>query len=82
MFWLVLKGLKALFSFLTIVPVGMESIEAVSKYFFLCPLVGLVLGLVAGAVGFASSFFLPELISGLHFHALCGQKKTRLAMLS
>ncbi len=64
MFWLVLKGLKALFSFLTIVPVGMESIEAVSKYFFLCPIVGLVIGLVAGAVGFASNFFLPELISG------------------
>lgn len=61
---MVIKGLKALFSFLTIVPVGMESIEAVSKYFFLCPLVGLVLGFVAGAVGFVSNFFLPELISG------------------
>ncbi len=61
---LVFKGLKALFSFLTVVPVGMESIEAVSKYFFLCPIVGLVIGVVAGAVGFASNFFLPELISG------------------
>jgi adenosylcobinamide-GDP ribazoletransferase len=61
---LVVKGLKALFSFLTIVPIGMESIEAVSKYFFLCPIVGLVVGLVAGAVGYASNFFLPNLISG------------------
>jgi len=61
---LVIKGLKALFSFLTIVPVGMESIEVVSKYFFLCPLVGLVIGFVAGAVGFLSNFFLPSLISG------------------
>jgi adenosylcobinamide-GDP ribazoletransferase len=62
---LVFKGLKALFSFLTIAPVGgMESIEAVSKYFFLCPIVGLVVGLVAGAVGYASNFFLPNLISG------------------
>jgi adenosylcobinamide-GDP ribazoletransferase len=61
---LVLKGLKALFSFLTIVPVGMESIENVSKYFFLCPLVGLAIGLVAGAVGFILNFFLPSLISG------------------
>jgi adenosylcobinamide-GDP ribazoletransferase len=42
----------------------MESIEDVSKYFFLCPIVGLVIGSVAGAVGFASNFFLPNLISG------------------
>ncbi len=42
----------------------MESIEAVSKYFFLCPLVGLVIGFVAGAIGFVSNFFLPNLISG------------------
>jgi adenosylcobinamide-GDP ribazoletransferase len=61
---LVVKGLKALFSFLTIVPVGMESIESVSTYFFLCPIVGLVVGLVAGTVGYASNFFLPSLISG------------------
>jgi adenosylcobinamide-GDP ribazoletransferase len=61
---LVIKGLKALFSFLTIVPVGMESVEAASKQFFLCPLVGLMIGAVAGAVGFVSNFFLPNLISG------------------
>jgi adenosylcobinamide-GDP ribazoletransferase len=61
---LVLKSLKGLFGFLTIVPVGMESIEVISKYFFLCPLVGLAIGAVAGAVGFASNFFLPDLISG------------------
>ena len=62
--WLVIKGLKGLFGFLTIVPVGMESIEVISKYFFLCPIVGLVIGSVAGAVGFASNIFLPDLISG------------------
>jgi len=61
---LVLKGLKGLFGFLTIIPVGMESIEVISKYFFLCPLVGLVIGSVAGAVGFATNLFLPDLISG------------------
>jgi adenosylcobinamide-GDP ribazoletransferase len=42
----------------------MESIEVVSKYFFLCPLVGLVIGFVAGAIGFVSNIFLPDLISG------------------
>jgi adenosylcobinamide-GDP ribazoletransferase len=62
--WLAIKGLKGLFGFLTIVPVGMESIEEVAKYFFLCPIVGLVIGSVAGAVGFAANFFLPDLISG------------------
>jgi adenosylcobinamide-GDP ribazoletransferase len=62
--WLVIKGLKGLFGFLTIMPVGMESIETISKYFFLCPLVGLVIGAVAGAVGFASNYLLPELMSG------------------
>jgi adenosylcobinamide-GDP ribazoletransferase len=61
---LVLKSLKGLFGFLTIVPVGMESIEDVSKYFFLCPTVALVIGSVAGAAGFAANFFLPDLISG------------------
>jgi adenosylcobinamide-GDP ribazoletransferase len=61
---LVIKSLKGLFGFLTIVPVGMESIEVISKYFFLCPIVGLVIGAVAGAVGFATNFFLPDLISG------------------
>lgn len=59
-----LKGLKGLLGFLTILPVGMEAIEDVSKYFFLCPLVGLLIGSVAGLIGFASNFFLPELISG------------------
>ncbi len=61
---MVLKSLKGLFGFLTIVPVGMESIEVISKYFFLCPIVALVIGSVAGAVGFATNFFLPDLISG------------------
>ena len=61
---MIVKGLKGLFGFLTIVPLGMESIEVISKYFFLCPIVGLVIGSVAGAVGFASNIFLPDLISG------------------
>ena len=63
-FWLLVKGLKGLFGFLTIVPLGMESIEAISKYFFLCPIVGLVIGLIAGAVGFGSNILLPDSISG------------------
>ena len=58
------KGMKGLFGFLTILPIGMESIEALSKYFFLCPIVGLVLGFLSGVVGFGASFVLPDLICG------------------
>jgi adenosylcobinamide-GDP ribazoletransferase len=64
MFALIVKGLKGLFGFLTILPIGMESMEALSKYFFLCPIVGLVIGAVAGAVGFVANRFLPGLICG------------------
>jgi adenosylcobinamide-GDP ribazoletransferase len=68
MFWvvfrLIVKGLKGLFGFLTVLPIGMESMEALSNYFFLCPFVGLVIGVVAGVVGFISNFFLPDLICG------------------
>jgi adenosylcobinamide-GDP ribazoletransferase len=58
------KGLKGLFGFLTIIPVGMESIDAISKYFFLSPIVGLAIGVVAGTFGFISNIFLPHYISG------------------
>jgi adenosylcobinamide-GDP ribazoletransferase len=63
-FGLIVKGLKGLFGFLTILPIGMESIEALSKYFYLCPIVGIVIGAVAGVVGFVSNYFLPNLICG------------------
>jgi adenosylcobinamide-GDP ribazoletransferase len=63
-FTLIVKGLKGLFGFMTILPIGMESIEALSKYFFLCPIVGLVIGLFAGVVGFGANFILPDLICG------------------
>lgn len=58
------RALKGLFGFLTVFPFGMESIEVISGYFFLCPLVAVVLGLAAGAVGYVTSFFLPSLICG------------------
>lgn len=61
---LIIKGLKGLFGFLTILPIGMESMEDLSKYFYLCPLVGLVIGLVAGGIGLVANCFLPDLICG------------------
>ena len=64
MFQLLTKGLKGLFGFLTIIPFGMESIEAISKYFFLSPIVGITIGLIVGTVGFGTSIILPNSISG------------------
>jgi adenosylcobinamide-GDP ribazoletransferase len=61
---LIIKGLRGLFGFLTILPIGMESIEVISEVFFLSPIVGLVIGTFAGLMGFAMSFILPELICG------------------
>jgi len=61
---LIIKGLKGLFGFLTILPIGMESMEALSKYFFLTPIVGIVLGALGGAFGFVADMFLPRLICG------------------
>jgi adenosylcobinamide-GDP ribazoletransferase len=58
------KGLKGLFGFFTVLPIGMESMEALSKYFFLCPIVGLVVGLLAGALGFGAGYVLPDLMVG------------------
>jgi adenosylcobinamide-GDP ribazoletransferase len=61
---LIIKGFKALLGFLTIIPVGMESIEVLSEYFFLCPIVGLIIGSVGGAVGWVFNIFLPQIIAG------------------
>lgn len=61
---LITRGLKSLFGFLTILPVGMESIEVVSEYFFLCPLVALIISSIAGAIGWISNVFLPQVIAG------------------
>lgn len=61
---MVIEGFKGLLGFLTILPVGMKSIETTSKFFFLCPIVGLMIGAIAGAVGWGSSVFLPQIVSG------------------
>ena len=61
---MLVKGLKGLFGFLSILPIGMEYIDSLSAVFFLSPLVGLVLGAIVGGVGFVCSRFLPDMICG------------------
>jgi adenosylcobinamide-GDP ribazoletransferase len=58
------KGFKGLIGFFTILPVGMEPIEATAEAFFLCPLIALMIGFITGVVGCISNVLLPTSISG------------------
>jgi adenosylcobinamide-GDP ribazoletransferase len=42
----------------------MEPIETISEYFFLCPVVGLIIGAISGTVGWVLDIFLPQTITG------------------
>ena len=63
----IVSGLKNLFGFLTILPIALEptaTMETVSKYFFLCSLVALVVGIIAGVLGWFLQVILPQLLVG------------------
>ena len=51
-----LKEIGTLFSFLTIFPSSNSSLETISKYMYIFPIVGLVIGVVVGGFGFGLSF--------------------------
>ncbi len=61
-----LKQLKNLLAFLTVLPVrmDMDCLTDSAKYMFLFPLIGALLGLIAGIFGWAISIFLPTLVVG------------------
>jgi adenosylcobinamide-GDP ribazoletransferase len=61
-----LKQLKNLLAFLTVLPVRMDTdcLTDSAKYMFLFPLIGALLGLIAGVFGWAISIFLPTLVAG------------------
>src|SRR5690554_2233127 len=61
-----LKQLKNLLAFLTILPVhmDMDCLTDSAKCMFLFPLIGALLGLIAGTFGWFTSLFLPTLITG------------------
>ena len=59
-----IRELKSLIGFLTNLPLKMESIEAVSKVFFLSPFVALIIGAIAGILGWGLQFFLDPAIVG------------------
>jgi adenosylcobinamide-GDP ribazoletransferase len=61
-----LKEIKNLFAFLTILPLRMDKdcLADCARFMFLFPLVGAFLGLLAGAFGWVASLFLPVLVVG------------------
>jgi len=61
-----LKEIKNLFSFLTIIPVSMDKdmLTDNAKLMFVFPLIGAFIGLLGGVFGWAVSQFLPSLVVG------------------
>ena len=61
-----LKEIKSLFSFLTIIPLSMDEgmLTDAAKSMFLFPLIGAFIGLLAGLFGWVTSQFLPSLVVG------------------
>ena len=61
-----LREIKNLFSFLTIIPLRMDKdcLTDAAKGMFLFPLVGALIGFLAGLFGWVTSQFLPSLIIG------------------
>jgi adenosylcobinamide-GDP ribazoletransferase len=61
-----LKEIKNLFSFLTTIPVSMDQdiLTDTAKTMFLFPLIGALIGLLAGLFGWATLHFLPSLVAG------------------
>jgi adenosylcobinamide-GDP ribazoletransferase len=61
-----LKEIKNLLAFLTILPIRMDQdcLTDSANYMFLFPLIGALIGLLAGSFGWVASQFLPSLIVG------------------
>jgi adenosylcobinamide-GDP ribazoletransferase len=61
-----LKELKNLFAFLTVLPIrmDMDCLNDSAKFMFIFPLVGALVGLIAGFFGLAVGLVLPTLVAG------------------
>jgi adenosylcobinamide-GDP ribazoletransferase len=60
------KELKNLFAFLTVLPLrmDMDCLTDSAKFMFIFPLIGALIGLIAGAFGWAIGLVLPSLVAG------------------
>jgi len=60
-----LKQIGSVFSFLTIIPTSNSDLNSIAKNMYLFPLVGIVIGLVIGTLGFGLSLYLEPLVVSL-----------------
>lgn len=62
-----LKGVKNVAGFLTILPVGMDPdcLSEAAKHIYLFPLIGALIGLLAGGLGWLSLHVFPPLVVGM-----------------
>ena len=60
-----LKQIGSVFSFLTIIPTSNSDLNSIAKNMFLFPIVGIVIGLVIGSLGYGLSLYLEPLIVSL-----------------
>jgi adenosylcobinamide-GDP ribazoletransferase len=61
-----IKQIKNVLAFLTILPLrmDMDCLADSAKYMFLFPLVGALIGLIAGVFGYVANMFLPSMVAG------------------
>ena len=60
-----LKQIGSVFSFLTIIPTSNSELNSIAKNMYLFPIVGIVIGLVIGSLGYGLSLYLEPLVVSL-----------------
>ena len=60
-----LKQIGSVFSFLTIIPTSNSDLNSIAKNMYLFPIVGIVIGLVIGSLGYGLSLYLEPLVVAL-----------------
>ena len=60
-----LKQIGSVFSFLTIIPASNSDLNSIAKNMYLFPIVGIVIGLVIGSLGYGLSIYLEPLVVSL-----------------
>ena len=60
-----LKQIGSVFSFLTIIPTSNSDLNSIAKNMYLFPIVGIVIGLVVGSLGYGLSLYLEPLVVSL-----------------
>ncbi|MFX1452208.1 MAG: adenosylcobinamide-GDP ribazoletransferase [Promethearchaeota archaeon] len=63
----IFKGFRNTLAFLTKIPVGMdiENMDDIARYMWLFPIVGMIIGIIPGLIGFYLLFLMPKLLIGL-----------------